>query len=304
MTDAASAPAALVIRAPAKINLFLHVIERRADGYHTLDSLVAFTEAGDDLRAAPAADLSLSLDGAFGAALAGENTQDNLVMRAARALAAEAGIEGTAALHLTKTLPVASGIGGGSADAAAALRLLRSLWDIDIDDAALARLGLGLGADVPVCLAGAPRRMGGIGEEVTPVTGLPACGVLLVNPRVPVSTPAVFRRCRPAGPGATAFSVAGDDAAALAAALADSRNDLQGPALEVAPVIAEVLAALDSAPGCHLARLSGSGATCFGLFDDEAAATGAADTIRAAHGDWWVCPTRFRAAPAKPERAD
>jgi 4-diphosphocytidyl-2-C-methyl-D-erythritol kinase len=291
---------ALRMRAPAKLNLFLHVLARRADGYHTLDSLVAFTEAGDDLAAGPAASLSLELAGPFAAALGGAD-DDNLVLRAARALATASGVGAPgAALRLTKNLPVASGIGGGSSDAAAAMRLLHALWGLEIDDASLARAGLALGADLPVCLHGRACLMGGIGEALRPVNPLPPCGVLLVNPGVPVPTGEVFRRCTPAGGGAVDFGGAFADAAALAAALMACRNDLEGPALAVAPVIADVLAALNRASGCRLARLSGSGATCFGLFDDAAAAEAAAAAIGGAYPDWWLCPTRLRDAPARP----
>ena len=184
-------PGSLTEFAPAKVNLFLHVIGRRADGYHLLDSLVVFAEAADVLRAEPAQALTLHLDGPFAAGLAAE--PDNLVLRAARALAAETGVAPRARLSLHKNLPVASGIGGGSADAAAALRLLCRLWQVAPDPAALARFAIGLGADVPVCLAGRASRMGGIGERIEPAPTLPACGIVLVNPGVAVATAEVFR---------------------------------------------------------------------------------------------------------------
>ena len=177
--------------APAKLNLYLHVVGRRDDGYHLLDSLVAFAEAGDVLRARPANGLRLTLDGAFGRALAGE--PDNLVLRAARLLAEAAGVPPHAELVLEKNLPVASGIGGGSADAAAALRLLQRLWNVSLPAATLQQLALRLGADVPVCLHGHPVRMGGIGERLEPVPALPPCGLLLVNPGVAVQTRPVFQ---------------------------------------------------------------------------------------------------------------
>ena len=301
MSRAQAGAASLGIRAPAKLNLFLHVLGRRDDGYHILDSLIAFTEAGDDLVVRAAGALSLSCDGPFAAAL-GDAGDDNLVLRAARALAGAAGVAATAgaAVTLTKNLPVASGIGGGSSDAAAALVALRALWRAEIDEDRLAALAHALGADVPVCLAGVPSRVGGIGERICPAPALPRCGVLLVNPGVPVPTAEVFRRCRPAGGEASDRLPVFGDAAGLAAALADRRNDLEAPALAVAPAIGAVLAALRAQPGCLLARLSGSGATCFGLFEEDAAAATGAQRIGHANPRWWVRATRFRDARAEP----
>jgi 4-diphosphocytidyl-2-C-methyl-D-erythritol kinase len=270
--------------APAKLNLFLHVTGRRADGYHMLDSLVAFTGCGDGLRAEHAPALSLAVTGPFATGLAGE--ADNLVLRAARALAAEAGMAPQAALTLEKNLPVASGIGGGSADAAAALRLLCGLWRLAPDPAVLDRLALRLGADVPVCLHGRSVRMGGIGEVLTPAPRLPPCAVLLVNPGAAVATAAVFK-ARVGGFSAPARLPDGwVDATAMAADLAVLRNDLEGPARAVCPTIGDVLSAVAAQPGCLLARMSGSGATCFGLFTETAAAEHAAS--RMARPGWWV----------------
>lgn len=267
--------------APAKVNLYLHVTGRRADGYHLLDSLAVFPALGDKLRAAPAEQLSLTVGGPFGAGLAAE--ADNLVLRAARALAALVpGRTVGARLELDKQLPVASGIGGGSADAAATLRLLARLWGVQTD---LAELGLTLGADVPVCLASAPARMAGIGEKLELAPVLPACGMVLINPGVAVTTPSVFR-ARMGDFSRPAVLPAGwDDAAAMAADLARLHNDLQAPAITLCPVIAEVLSALGGSAGCLLARMSGSGATCFGLFADAAAAESAARAL--ARPGWW-----------------
>ena len=274
---------ALEEAAPAKVNLFLHVTGRRADGYHLLDSLAVFGPAADRLTATPADALSLTLGGPFGDTLASE--ADNLVLRAARALAAEAGYKAGAALHLEKHLPIASGIGGGSADAAAALRLLNRLWGCGLDAAALAKVAAPLGADIPVCVAARPARMQGIGEETSPGPALPDCGLLLVNPRVPVATPAVFR-ARQGGFSAPAELPCGwADAQAMARGLARLGNDLEAPALRLCPVIAEVLEALRTAPGCLLARMSGSGATCFGLFATPAEANAAA--LGMPRG-WWA----------------
>jgi 4-diphosphocytidyl-2-C-methyl-D-erythritol kinase len=268
--------------APAKVNLFLHVTGRRADGYHLLDSLAVFGPAADRLTATTASGLSLALAGPFGESLAAE--PDNLVLRAARALAAEAGRPGGAALQLEKHLPVASGIGGGSADAAAALRLLNRLWGSGLDSAALARIAAPLGADIPVCVASRPARMQGIGEVISAAPELPECGLLLVNPRVPVATPAVFRARQGGFSAPATLPTAWRDARAMAADLARLANDLEAPALGLCPVIADVLAALRAAPGCLLARMSGSGATCFGLFPTAAAAEAAAAALPAA---WW-----------------
>ncbi len=249
-----------------------------------LDSLVAFADCGDVLRGSEAADLSLTISGPFAAGLAGE--ADNLVLRAARALAAEAGLPAHARLVLEKHLPVASGIGGGSADAAAALRLLCRLWHIAPDPAALDRLALRLGADVPVCLRSRPARMAGVGEKLEPAPALPPCCVLLVNPGVAVATAAVFRARF--GPfSAPARLPAGwPDAPAMAADLAALANDLEAPARSLCPVIGGMLASIAAQPGCLLARMSGSGATCFGLFADPAAAEHAAGAT--ARAGWWV----------------
>jgi 4-diphosphocytidyl-2-C-methyl-D-erythritol kinase len=295
-TAAAAAGTATTVRvaAPAKINLYLHVVGRRADGYHLLDSLVAFADAGDAVAAEPASALSLAIDGPFAPDLAGEG--DNLVLAAARALAAAGGCPPHAALHLTKALPVASGIGGGSADAAATLAALCRLWRITIDDATLARLAQGLGADVPVCLAGRTSFMGGIGEEVVPAPPLPACGLVLVNPLVPLPTPAVFKRRSGPFSAPARFATAPRDAAVLAALLAGRGNDLTDAARALVPAIDAVLAALAASPGCLLARLSGSGATCFGLYADARAARSAAAWITARMRTWWVVGSALAAA--------
>lgn len=283
-----NAPAAARLResAPAKLNLYLHVVGRRADGYHELDSLAAFVEAGDVLTAVAADDLSLAIDGPFAAGLSAG--ADNLVMKAAAALRDRRG----AALTLTKNLPVASGIGGGSADAAAALRLLRRLWRLDLAEDRLAALGLTLGADVPVCLRSRPTVMRGIGEVLSAAPDLPPAGILLVNPRIPLATPDVFRRRE--GPFSAPVSfTGGGDVVALVAALAATRNDLETPASALCPAVPRVLAALRASPGCRLARLSGSGATCFGLYDDAAAAERAAAWLTERERGWWVRPTRW-----------
>jgi len=296
---AAADPLSVAASAPAKINLFLHVTGRRADGYHELDSLIAFAGVGDRIDAAPAAALSLDVRGPFAAGLgAGE---DNLVLRAARRLTEAAGVSRGAAIALEKTLPVASGIGGGSADAAATLRALNVLWGAGADDAELARIGLALGADVPVCLYGRTARVSGIGEAVAPAPALPPLGLLLVNPGVAVPTPAVFAARTGAFSAPATLPGAFRDANALIAALGATANDLTGPALKIAPVIGDVLAAIEACDGCLLARLSGSGATCFGLFATEGGAEAAARALARDHDGWWIAPSRFLAETPAPE---
>jgi 4-diphosphocytidyl-2-C-methyl-D-erythritol kinase len=271
--------------APAKINLHLHVVGRQPDGYHLLDSLVVFAAIGDRLSVSPAETLSLSVIGPFAAGLRLE--ADNLVLRAARALAAEAGVMALGNLVLEKYLPVASGIGGGSADAAATLRLLCRFWRVSVDQERLLVLARGLGADVPVCLASRPSVMSGIGEVLTPAPKLPDIGIVLINPGVAVSTPAVFRART--GPFTAAADFPRDgwpDAQALAASLRTTRNDLEPPARLLAPSISEAIAALAAMPDCLLARMSGSGATCFGVFATPQKARDVAETVT--RNGWWV----------------
>jgi 4-diphosphocytidyl-2-C-methyl-D-erythritol kinase len=276
--------AAVTEHARAKLNLYLHVTGRRDDGLHLLDSLVVFTAAGDLVHAAPADDLSLSLTGPLAMALHGE--PDNLVLRAARALATELGRSAQAHLTLDKRLPVASGLGGGSADAAATLRALCRLWHQPANPATLARLALALGADVPVCLASRPLRMGGIGERLEPAPELPDCGLVLVNPGVAVATASVFRARAGAFSTEAQLPARWQDAAAMAADLRRLRNDLAVPARSLCPAIDAVLSALAAQPGCLLARMSGSGATCFGLFATPQIAAQAAPRLM--RDGWWA----------------
>jgi 4-diphosphocytidyl-2-C-methyl-D-erythritol kinase len=280
----------LTLRARAKVNLYLHVVGRRADGYHLLDSLVVFADIGDQLRIEPSDSLSLAIDGPFGAGLSA--TDDNLVLRAARALAAGLAGKGLPAggakLRLSKHLPVASGIGGGSADAAATLVGLSRLWRVPEGAIDLTQIGLSLGADLPVCLAARPCFMGGIGELLEAVPPLPPASLLLVNPGVAVSTPSVFKaRSGPFSKPAR-WQDALSDATALAARLDRCGNDLEAPAIELEPMIGEVLSALRHLPGTLIARMSGSGATCFGLFEDRAEAREAAARLGMEHPSWWV----------------
>jgi 4-diphosphocytidyl-2-C-methyl-D-erythritol kinase len=259
----------LVETAPAKLNLALHVRARRPDGYHELETLFAFVAHGDEVRVEPASVDSFTLTGPF-AALLGDGG-DNLVTRAARAFAARFG-GGAHAITLDKRLPVASGIGGGSADAAATLRALGRLHGVPRK--ALFALAEGLGSDVPACLLGRTAIGRGRGERLEPVPGMPGTPVLLVNPGVAVSTAEVFRRWD------------GVDHGPLPADPRQGRNDLEGPARAIAPEIAEVLAALAAQPGAELVRMSGSGATCFALFASAQARDAAAAAL--APFGWWT----------------
>lgn len=272
--------------APAKVNLYLRVTGRRADGYHLLDTLVVFPAIGDTIEVEPADELSLTLAGPFADVIPA--SEDNLVIRAARALAAAAGCPGRARIRLRKRLPVASGIGGGSADAAAALRALARLWRLDRDAVDLHAVALALGADVPMCLEGRAAFIGGIGEEITPAPPLPDFWLVLANPGVAVPTPAVFAGRRGPFSAPARFAEASADAAALARRLGACDNDLADPARRLAPEIDEVLSALAALPGALLARMSGSGATCFALFADAAEARAAAAILGAERAEWWA----------------
>ncbi|HJW40634.1 MAG TPA: 4-(cytidine 5'-diphospho)-2-C-methyl-D-erythritol kinase [Rhizomicrobium sp.] len=280
------------IFAPAKINLFLHVGEKRPDGFHELESLVVFVDAGDRLTFEPADSLTLKIGGPFGAPLAAE--ADNLILRAARALAKHSAIGVSAAITLTKNLPVASGIGGGSADAAAALRGLVQLWKLDVSRDDLQRIAAMLGSDVPVCVDSRTAWMESRGEIVTPVAAFPSPWLVLVNPGVAVPTAKVFAALKArTGVGKVNRSAVGRGS--LASHLQATRNDLEAPALEIAPVIGDVLAALRTRRGAHTVRMSGSGATCFAIFESSEAAQAAADATRAARPDWWVAAARVLA---------
>ncbi|NVN36214.1 4-(cytidine 5'-diphospho)-2-C-methyl-D-erythritol kinase [Komagataeibacter swingsii] len=280
--------------AHAKINLYLHVTGRRDDGYHLLDSLAVFAGAADELRLEQGAGcgghVGLRIEGAFAPGLQGD-CADNLIVRAGALLRAHVGPD--AAHHLPdvdivlrKELPVASGIGGGSADAAAALRLLLKAWGLSISRADLMALATRLGADVPVCLDQMPARMEGIGEELTPAPGLPACGMMLVNCGLSVSTPQVFKSRAPGFTPRADLPARWDTLTDMVRDLSAQTNDLQNAACAICPEITTVLDALRAAPGCRLARMSGSGATCFALFDSPKAAQAAESAVR--QGKWWV----------------
>jgi 4-diphosphocytidyl-2-C-methyl-D-erythritol kinase len=280
--------------APAKINLFLHVGPVQADGYHPLASLVVFADVGDALSAEPSDALSLAIEGPFAAGLADD--ADNLVLTALRALGRAVGA-GDPPLRLTldKRLPIAAGLGGGSADAGAALRLARRVLDLPIDAAGLERVAAGIGADGSMCLRARAAWASGRGDALEDAVGLPALHAVLVNPGVPSPTGAVYRAYdaapRPEAdmPPRRAFADAGD----LTDWLAGRRNDLEAPAIALAPAIGEAVAAVAAQPDVGLARMSGSGATVFGLVPDAAAARSTAAALAARRPDWWVRACRL-----------
>jgi 4-diphosphocytidyl-2-C-methyl-D-erythritol kinase len=290
-------PSDLVESAPAKVNLTLRVLGRRADGYHDIESLVAFADVGDRLALTPGDALMLTVVGP-GAALTGAEA-DNLVTKAARALAARVPALRAGAFRLEKNLPVAGGLGGGSADAAAALRLLAQANKLAADDPCLHDAARATGADVPVCLDPRPRVMRGIGEILSAPLPLPRLHALLVNPGVAVPTKLVFSGWRPSANPARALDTTADfavlpkmqDEGQLLDWLASEANDLEAPAIALEPAIAEVLASLRAAAGCRLARMSGSGATCFALFSSLKETASAGKKLRAQFPDWWISET-------------
>jgi len=278
---------AVEVAAPAKINLYLHVVGRREDGRHRLDTVFVFPELADTLRAEPASGFSLTLGGPWATALSAESPADNLALTAARRLAAATGHAGGTRLHIEKRVPVAGGLGGGSADAAAALKACRRLWGVDVAQARLAGLAEDLGADVPACLASRPVHASGIGEHLTPLAGTPPWGVLLANPGRELSTGDVFRAFHD---GANAYRRPLPDCARWREAdwLARATgNDLEAPATAHLAEIGEMLADLRAMPGLRLARMSGSGATCFALFDSVGEAERARERLGAIRPGWW-----------------
>ena len=276
----------VTVHAPVKINLYLHITGRREDGYHEVDTLIAFTDFGDEITAEASDTLKISADGPFAAEL--PEGEDNLVIRAIDALRQSAGEITSAHITLSKHIPLAAGVGGGSADAAAAMWAVSRLWNLDTDKPVdLFAVGRPLGADVPACLYRRPAYASGIGQDLVAAPTLPEAGVLLVNPGVKLATPSVFK-ARTGG-----FSPDTSDPTAdlqtvpkLVSFLEDRANDLTDAAIKLCPAVEDVLYALERTPGCRLARMSGSGATCFGIFDDRAAAEAALDALEAPD-HWW-----------------
>ena len=278
--------------APAKINLFLHVGEKRPDGYHELESLIGFAEVGDRISVAASGDLSLAVRGPFARDL--PDSDGNLALKAARAFQHRLNRRDGAIIRLEKNLPVASGIGGGSADAAAVLRGLALLWRADCSDAGLLSLAAELGSDVPACLLSRPCWVAGRGEILAELPELPRLATVLVNPGVGVATAAVFGMLNArAGLGKPRPARRLENLWDVIGYLGEAGNDLEAPACRLAPVIQEVLSAFDREPGCAMAAMSGSGATCFALFHADEYAHGAADRIAQDHPEWWVSFTRL-----------
>ena len=275
----------------AKINLDLRVCGRRADGYHELDSIVVFANIGDSLSFSPADQLTLTIDGPFGNELSCRD--DNLVLLAARALAEMADREALAHIHLEKRLPIAAGIGGGSADAAATLRGLTRLWNLPFDASDLHALATKLGADVPVCLRSQTTRMQGIGDILTPVSSKANLPLVLVNPGRPVATSNVFQALETIS-GARTWSLDGTTGRDFRGHLEASVNDLEPAAVQIEPVIKMTLDAISIEPGCTFARMSGSGATCFGVFDNLGSRNLAVSRLKVSHPGWWVAGADVR----------
>jgi 4-diphosphocytidyl-2-C-methyl-D-erythritol kinase len=283
------------VLAPAKLNLFLHVGDRRPDGYHALQSLVAFAEASDVLEIAPSSELSLSVSGPFAPQIPRGGA--NLVLRAARSFS-ELYLDGPrgASITLEKNLPVAAGLGGGSSDAAATLRALNVVWQLNRTEDELVDLARTLGSDVPACVLSRPCWMEGRGEHVSATNPIPPLHLVLVNPGVLLPTAGVFAALN-ARTGTSAMEPPQRIGTLwdLVAYLEDAGNDLESPATHLQPDIDHVIEALHHEPGCVFAQMSGSGATCFGLFNDHEYAKGAAGRIAQDHPRWWVKATHIAA---------
>lgn len=296
-----TAPKTIFVSAPAKINLFLHVGDKRTDGYHDLESIAVFTFHDDGVWLESADRFSLSISGPYAVGLS--NGDDNLALRAARALADGTGRRDGVRVSLQKMIPIASGIGGGSADAAAVLRGLVRLWDLDISARDLSDVARSVGADVPACLVSEALIMQGLGERITKLTPFPEFWLLLVNPGVPVSTAEVFRHLETRRGTGLQFPAGFGDLRSLCDFLRTTANDLEAPARAIAPVIADVLDELNAADGVLLARMSGSGATCFAMFSDPEKAKPLFKDLNARHPDWWIILTSLmRPGESKPSR--
>jgi len=281
-------PVTFTLLAAAKINLFLHITGRREDGYHLLQSVMVFVDVGDEMEFAPHDSLFIDVEGPFAAEM--PPPQDNLVYKSAKLLAEEYNVAPRGRIVLRKRLPVASGLAGGSSDAATALRGLAKLWGLPDQQERQRRLCEKLGADVPACLSQRPGWTEGIGERMSPLPGMPALHFVLANPMVETPTPEVFARFRERYSPTMQFSGRRKSMHEWIADLKLYHNDLAPAAKEVTPQIRDVLAALDDTPNCHFARLSGSGATCFGVYDHAQACQAAVNKIKREHPDWWVAP--------------
>ena len=281
-----------MIAAPAKINLFLHITGKRDDGYHLIQSLMAFVDVGDELVFSPYDGLFIDVEGPFAGDLSADPHR-NLVYKAAKLLAAEYGVSAHGRVVLRKNLPVASGVAGGSSDAAAALKGFVKLWQLPDENHRLLKLAQQLGADVPACLAHRPVWAEGVGEKMTYLQGMPVLHLVLLNPLVPTPTQEVFARFSSKFSVPLQFSGRRKSVQEWIADFKLYRNDLTEAASSVCPEIHQVLAALRDTPNCHLARLSGSGATCFGVYDSAAAAQAAVNKLRQSHPRWWVAAAKL-----------
>lgn len=273
--------------ASAKLNLYLHITGKRADGYHVLDSLVTFTEFGDLVQVQPDDTLTLTIDGPFAKSL---SVHDNIAIKAAQALQEACEVSNAAALRIHKRIPVGAGLGGGSGDAATVLLLLNDLWRTGLAVEQLAEIGLALGADVPMCLYQQPCHISGIGEVISPANDVPELFVLLVNPNQEVLTAEVYQRFELSQEHRVADAM--DDYPLPLDWLRAQRNDLQVPAMALCPVINDILVAIHRTSGCLLARMCGSGATCFGLYGTQSACEAAGRAVASVYPDWWVQSTR------------
>jgi len=287
------------LHAPAKLNLFLHVTGQRRDGYHTLESLFAFTQVGDTVTIAPSNKPGLTITGPFARELNAVTCEDNLVCKAAQAVALKAGRDVDVHITLEKNLPIASGIGGGSADAAAVILGLNSFWQLNWDMLTMEVIALTLGADVPACLYKSPLYVTGVGEVIQVVELPKSYGVVLVNPSVGVSTPAVFSAYK--NTSSAGFDtelnayIPRDDTAFIDFLLTKTQNSLQEAAQSICPAVSSILDVLKKQPKTLFSQMSGSGATCFSLFDTQADAEKVADVLKVQYPDWWVAADTLQA---------
>lgn len=278
------------IIAPAKLNLFLHITGRRDDGYHLLESLFVFTSFGDEITITSADTISLTINGPFASIIACEKIEKNLVYRAALLLQKKYAVKQGAHIILTKNIPVGAGLGGGSSDAAAVLKALNQFWQLQIDSETLATMGLSLGADIPACIVEKPALVFGIGDQVTPIAFPFSLSVLLINPNKSLSTPMVFQAYKETN---TPFSASEhinrfEDLNTLFAFLKKTRNDLEAAAIQLQPDIQIILSTLKQNTRCELARMSGSGATCFALFRNHDEAQSAEKLLKKQFPHYWI----------------
>ncbi len=285
----------LCIDAPAKINLYLHITGKRTDGLHELESLIVFAETCDVISFRPSKTLSLEISGPQANQLK-EQDSKNIILKAVESMSSliDSNVDVGVEIHLQKFLPIAAGIGGGSADAAATLRALKILWNVSLSDNQLMNLAYSLGSDVPVCILGTSAYLAGVGEKVTPVESIPKIPLLLVNPKIPLPTSLVFNSWKGSNSTLNPIVSFSGSVSKLVAELRDRRNDLEDPARSLVPQIDEVICEIQSQRGCELARMSGSGATCFGIFLKQEDLTIAASRIKMSHPNWWVMETFSR----------